>query len=182
MTGGNKTPVIFFGSSINNEGTGQKISNNDFIAVSCYIQMSKKNRLLEGVYRKVATINKSRRKFIGAIIFLLGGVFCLVKFLCPRVRQKKTLLTVAKADIPTHGALVYKASRVAVIKEAGETYALSLACTHLGCTVAVTPRDLVCPCHGSVFDRRGNVIRGPADRPLVRYVVEDRGDRIVVSI
>lgn len=130
----------------------------------------------------MAAISKSRRKFIGAVIFLLAGVFSLIKFLRPTVREKKTLLTVAKADILAHGALVYRESRVAVIKEAGEIYALGLACTHLGCTVAVTPRDLVCPCHGSVFDRWGNVVRGPADRPLARYAVEDLGDRIVVFI
>ena len=98
------------------------------------------------------------------------------------VGRKKTLLHVDKASIPIHGALVYKESRVAVIREAGEIYALSLVCTHLGCSVTVTPRELVCPCHGSVFDRRGNVVKGPADRPLVRYAVEDQGDRIVVAM
>jgi cytochrome b6-f complex iron-sulfur subunit len=115
-------------------------------------------------------------------MFLLAGVFFLGRFLRPMVRQKKTLLTVAKADIPVHGALVYKEARVAVIMEAGEIYALGLVCTHLGCTSTVTPRELVCPCHGSIFDRRGNVIKGPADRPLVRYTVEDHGDRVTVLL
>ena len=60
--------------------------------------------------------------------------------------------------------------------------ALSLVCTHLGCTSTVTPQELVCPCHGSIFDRRGNVIKGPADRPLSRYAVEDRGEKIAVLL
>ncbi len=42
-------------------------------------------------------------------------------------------------------------------------YALSLVCTHLGCTVTVTEDDLACPCHGSRFDRQGKVLKGPAD-------------------
>jgi cytochrome b6-f complex iron-sulfur subunit len=127
-------------------------------------------------------LDRSRRKVIGALMSLAAGILLLGKFLSPRVGRKKTLLTVEKTSIPIHGALVYRETRVAVIREAGEIYALSLVCTHLGCSVTVTPRELLCPCHGSVFDRRGNVVKGPADRPLVRYAVEDQGDRIVVAM
>ena len=128
----------------------------------------------------MAKVAQTRRKFIGAIVFLLAGFFSLGRFLRPAVRQKKTLLTVAKADIPVHGALVYKETRVAIVRETEEIYALDLVCTHLGCTVTVAPQELICPCHGSVFDRRGNIVKGPADRPLVRYEVESRGDLVVV--
>ncbi len=130
----------------------------------------------------MAKIGQSRRKFIGAIASLLAGIFFLGRFLHPAVREKKTLLIAAKADLPSHGALVYKEARVAVVREAEEIYALNLVCTHLGCTVAVTPQELICPCHGTVFDRRGNVIKGPADRPLARYAVEERGGQIVVLL
>lgn len=54
--------------------------------------------------------------------------------------------------------------------------ALSPVCTHLGCTVNVEGRRLVCPCHGSMYERTGRVVRGPAERPLERYPVELRGD------
>lgn len=127
-------------------------------------------------------LDRSRRKIIGAVISISAGILLLGKFLRPVVGRKKTLLAVEKANIPVHGALVYKETRVAVIREAGEIYALSLVCTHLGCSLTVTSRELLCPCHGSVFDRRGNVVKGPADRPLVRYAVEDQGDRIVVTM
>lgn len=125
-------------------------------------------------------LDRSRRKIIGALISLAAGFMLLGRFLRPEVGRKKTLLTLEKASIPVHGALIYRETRMAVIREGGEIYALSLVCTHLGCSVTVTPRELLCPCHGSVFDRRGNVVKGPADRPLMRYAVEDRGDRIVV--
>ncbi len=115
-------------------------------------------------------------------MLLLAGVFSLGRFLRPEVRQKKTLLTVARAAIPSHGALVYREARVALISEAEEIYALDLVCTHLGCTVSVTPREFVCPCHGSVFDRRGTVLKGPADRPLARHPVEIRGEKVVVLL
>lgn len=56
--------------------------------------------------------------------------------------------------------------------------ALSPICTHLGCTVNIEGPRLVCPCHGSTYDRVGTVLRGPAERPLSRYPVDvsDRGE------
>jgi len=84
--------------------------------------------------------------------------------------------------IPDQGALVYREARLAIIREKGEVYALDLVCTHLGCTVAVTPAGLVCPCHGSRFDRRGKVLEGPAGRPLRRYAVEVGSEGIIVKL
>lgn len=51
----------------------------------------------------------------------------------------------------------------------GSVTALSSTCTHLGCTVEAETTRLVCPCHGSTFDRAGRVLKGPAERSLVRY-------------
>jgi len=45
-------------------------------------------------------------------------------------------------------------------------YAISTTCTHLGCAVAQVQGGFACPCHGSRFDSNGNVIGGPAPRPL----------------
>ncbi|HWS98496.1 MAG TPA: Rieske (2Fe-2S) protein [Candidatus Methylomirabilis sp.] len=45
-------------------------------------------------------------------------------------------------------------------------YAISTTCTHLGCTVARSAEGFACPCHGSRFDPQGNVVGGPAPRPL----------------
>lgn len=59
---------------------------------------------------------------------------------------------------------------------ATEFVALSPRCTHLGCTVEIQGKALVCPCHGSTFDQRGGVVRGPAQAPLRRFDVT-RGDR-----
>lgn len=94
--------------------------------------------------------------------------------------RSRVMLRVAKADIPHLGALVYREERVALIHAEGGYYALSLVCTHLGCTLNATVERLSCPCHGSEFDREGRVLKGPAERPLQRLRVEERGGMVEV--
>jgi Rieske Fe-S protein len=130
----------------------------------------------------MAEITPSRRRFVVALAFLVSGFFALARFLKPAGKSKKTLLTAAKEDIPGNGALVYKEARVAIIQESGKISAVSLVCTHLGCTVSATSKELVCPCHGSIFDWEGNVLKGPADRPLPSYRVEERDGKISVTM
>lgn len=54
----------------------------------------------------------------------------------------------------------------------GRYIALSSVCTHLGCQVRKLPQSFRCPCHGSTYDLEGTVLRGPAQRPLMRYRTE----------
>lgn len=98
----------------------------------------------------------------------------------PAVTQQQPLLRVRRDELPAKGALIYREARVAVLQDGGRIYALSLVCTHLGCTVKVTSNELVCPCHGSVFDRQGRVLKGPARSDLQRLTLEERGESLVV--
>ena len=52
--------------------------------------------------------------------------------------------------------------------EDGGFLALSRKCTHLGCTVPWSSKEMkfACPCHASVYDIRGEVVSAPAPRPL----------------
>ena len=51
--------------------------------------------------------------------------------------------------------------------------AMSLICTHLGCTVEQKEKQQYeCPCHGSKYDAQGYVTRGPSNTPLKRLRVE----------
>jgi cytochrome b6-f complex iron-sulfur subunit len=56
--------------------------------------------------------------------------------------------------------------------------ALSLVCTHLGCTAEDKGDGFACPCHASRFNADGKVTHGPADKPLrsLRVEVTDEGN------
>jgi len=58
--------------------------------------------------------------------------------------------------------------------------AVSLTCTHQGCTVQKQNNgEFFCPCHGSTFDRDGKVIKGPAKRDLANYQITQTKDDAV---
>ncbi len=118
-------------------------------------------------------IDRARRGALKTLIALVGfGLFW--KYLTPEIKSSQALLRVASSDLPPGGALVYKEARIALIRDQDKAYALSLVCTHLGCTVSVLPERLICPCHGSSFDRSGQVLEGPARQALQRLSVVER--------
>lgn len=126
------------------------------------------------------TTRHTRRTFITALIALPLALAGLWRFLTPKGTKKPALLRVPLADVPVGGALVFRQERVAVMREKDTFIAMSLVCTHLGCTVSMTPEGMACPCHGSHFDRQGRVLTGPAQQPLARLVVEQVGAELVV--
>jgi cytochrome b6-f complex iron-sulfur subunit len=63
-----------------------------------------------------------------------------------------------------------------LIHQNGGFTALSLVCTHLGCTVEVKPEGFTCPCHGSRFSSEGRPVKGPATTPLKTLRVEQTTD------
>ena len=73
--------------------------------------------------------------------------------------------------------------RVWIIRNPSGFYAMWARCTHLGCTPNWwdDQQRFKCPCHGSNYTIAGDVIAGPAPRPLWRAKVElaATGDLIV---
>jgi len=71
---------------------------------------------------------------------------------------------------PGEGGIVATGDhKVAVYRdEKGKATTVSAKCTHMGCTVKwnAAERTWDCPCHGSRFAPTGEVVNGPAERPL----------------
>ncbi|MBD2253958.1 FAD-dependent oxidoreductase [Nostoc parmelioides] len=64
--------------------------------------------------------------------------------------------------------------------ESGSDTAISLTCTHQGCTVKKsTDGKYRCPCHGAEFAADGKVLKGPAKRDLQKLqVVQKQNDEL----
>jgi Rieske Fe-S protein len=93
---------------------------------------------------------------------------------------------VALADVPVGEAKAAKApdgSDVIVARTSESACAaFSAICTHQGCTVAPQGADLVCPCHGSVFNAlTGEVKQGPAKKPLPSVAVKVENGKVVTG-
>lgn len=64
----------------------------------------------------------------------------------------------------------------------GTFAAVSSICTHRGCTVEPEGSGFACPCHGSEYDRRGLVLKGPASRNLASYPVRAAAGEIAIDL
>jgi Rieske Fe-S protein len=62
--------------------------------------------------------------------------------------------------------------------------AMSMKCTHLGCTVRWDNEEqlLRCPCHGSRFKDDGSVEKGPAKSSLRQYPTQLLGTKLQISV
>ncbi|OGO12469.1 MAG: hypothetical protein A2Z66_09615 [Chloroflexi bacterium RBG_13_66_10] len=86
------------------------------------------------------------------------------------------------AEYPVGAVASIPEARAVLIHDEGGFYALSSACTHLGCKLGTETSPLECPCHGSRFSEQGRVIRGPASRPLTALALSLTSDgRLLVE-
>jgi cytochrome b6-f complex iron-sulfur subunit len=123
----------------------------------------------------------SRRSFLNKLWIVLGGlalvevVGLVLAFFQPRKTRAKEgdsggiveAGAVEKFSLNSVTAFVRGKFYLARLEDGG-FLALSRKCTHLGCTVPWSSKEMkfVCPCHASVYDIRGDVVSAPAPRPL----------------
>lgn len=71
-------------------------------------------------------------------------------------------------------------------KSDGTVNAMSMLCTHVccQCEYSGSSNEILCPCHGSVFDQNGKVLRGPAQQPLpsVELSIDSNGNIFPVKM
>ncbi len=88
-------------------------------------------------------------------------------------------------DIPAGGAYLLPATRLALTRpDPSHLVALSLRCTHLGCSIEWDDdkKEFHCPCHHSMFNIHGDVLNPPATRPLDLYPLEIRAGEVYVDL
>ncbi len=121
----------------------------------------------------------TRRSFLfwgwGAFLsFLVASAASTLRFLLPNVLYEPSQKFRAGkvTDYPL-GITIDKPNRVWIIRNDKGLYSMWSRCTHLGCTPNWFPDEsrFRCPCHGSNFNVNGDVIAGPAPKPLWRVSV-----------
>jgi Rieske Fe-S protein len=138
----------------------------------------------------------TRRGFVNWLLstsagaFVLSVVYPVSRYLVPPPAGESTAASVTialKPDEvkPNTGQIFKFGSRPGILVRtaAGDLRAFSAVCTHLNCTVQYRPDlgEIWCACHNGHFDLNGHNVAGPPPRPLEPYVVNVRGNQIVVS-
>jgi quinol---cytochrome c reductase iron-sulfur subunit, bacillus type len=151
-------------------------------------------------------VRQTRRKFALTSIYLLNGIMAglvtvptlFYLFAPPRRRRTRAFIDVGdisalKPGVPLE--LHYQRSRydgwrfttetktVWVVKNNGSVTAFKPSCTHLGCAYhwETNSASFACPCHGSYFSIEGDVLAGPAPRPLDRYPTKVNSCRLQIN-
>ncbi|HEX9668766.1 MAG TPA: Rieske (2Fe-2S) protein [Thermoanaerobaculia bacterium] len=103
-----------------------------------------------------------------------GGAAALsAEFLRPRVLfEPPTAFAAGAPEAMDVGQVFVNETYHAYVIRLGDGFrAFSSVCTHLGCITRYLPgeRIIACPCHGSRFGLDGEVLAGPAPRPLPSF-------------
>ena len=147
--------------------------------------------VVPGSVRDLNVLDMDRREFVVSCAVLsaafLAGCASMVTHPVP-VASGKIQLSLAHypelskpagaVKLQPHG----QDDPIYVLANGTDFVAVSPICTHRGCTVDVHGERLVCPCHGSTYDREGKVLKGPAQRALARYPVTRAAETLVIEI
>lgn len=92
-------------------------------------------------------------------------------------------IPLAELPVGVSRQITYGGAPALVMRSEDGVLALSLICTHLGCTVHWQPekRQFHCPCHDGRFDELGDVTAGPPPLPLERLPVKVVADKLVIG-
>lgn len=120
----------------------------------------------------------SRRKFLNRLGWVIsagaiGGMgVASVRFMFPNILyEPPKQYKIGRPHDYIEGVNYLPEKRIFVLRRENVYRVVSAECTHLGCTAKWLAEKKIweCPCHGSVFDEQGHVLKGPAPKPLPWY-------------
>ncbi len=103
-----------------------------------------------------------------------GGMASALAVVAGRFSASRVQVTIAGSPLANVGgaALVESTAGVFLLARTSESAfsAVEAVCTHEGCTInGADGATYVCPCHGSRYNRNGQVLAGPARAALRQY-------------
>lgn len=149
-------------------------------------------KLLDDLSIPESAETTTRRRFLGSVTLaslgtaVLGTLAITLRYLWPSVlfelpsRFRATRVN----DLERRRIVFLRERRLYLVRDDKGMFAQSAVCTHLGCLTRPTPTEdaFFCPCHGSRFSLDGEVLEGPAPRPLPHYLLEKRQEDLWVDL
>ena len=133
----------------------------------------------------------------GSVLLVVGGwLNGFLEFFYPHKTGAfgGTITAASVSDLKPGEVKVLSEGKFYLVRVAEGFLALWWKCPHLGCTVPwkdsepALPGDeqydkgqFHCPCHGSEYNRYGQIIFGPAPRPMDAFPVTIDGDKVKVD-
>lgn len=114
----------------------------------------------------------------GLVLFGFSGLLLDVWVSASRFSSTHWVQIADLNNLPGEGVYPFPSDNIALVINDGRIAAISLECTHLGCTVNAVDEGFFCPCHGSEFGPRGELYSGPAPKPLPWHIIRIKDNQI----
>ena len=125
-----------------------------------------------------------RRAFLAACAAVpFAGACARLTFVSGRLDADR--IVVAKSDLANENSALVEVPAfdfpIYVHRQGVDAYSAVLTrCGHRGCTVEPAGERLVCPCHGSEYTPVGAILKGPTERPLMRFEVATDAEYVYI--
>jgi cytochrome b6-f complex iron-sulfur subunit len=123
----------------------------------------------------------TRRYFLRQIFSGIGFFLISPARLLFSAPEEKWINAGRAENIPEDTPVIV--NKIILTRSGNKITAMSAICTHRGCTLKSSNDGVFrCPCHGARFDAQGDVVRGPATKPLAKYPAKVENGEILVNI
>ena len=156
--------------------------------------MKKKNSHKNNVKETEVESKQTRRDFMKTAWKGLGIVAGLeltgltIHYLADRKESftnKKMFEAGSVKQFPINSVTPFRNGHFYLVRlEDGGFIALSIKCSHLGCSIMWDEKkyEFFCPCHSSKFSLAGEVVTPPAPRPLDVYGIEIKDGKLFINL